>query len=44
MLSKMQSAMPDQVFAGVLEEGVRPALQPHEFEAAAAAIGFRLAA
>ena len=44
MLTKLQSAMPPQVFAGLMAEGVRPSLQEADFEAAASAIGLRLAA
>jgi hypothetical protein len=44
MLSKLQSAMPPQVFDGLLAEGVKPSLERSDFEAAAKAIGFRLAA
>lgn len=44
MLAKLKSAMPPQVFDGVMMEGVQPSLEQADFEAAAAAIGLRLAA
>lgn len=44
MLLKLQTAMPPQVFNGMLAEGVQPSLEKADFEAAAAAISLRLAA